>query len=338
MKKIKIAQVGIGHDHAFDTYKTIIKLSDYFEFVGFCVCEGEEERPTLERYDISKKMTLEEILNYPGLEAVAVECDDWNLSKYTIMCAEKGLHIHMDKPGGEDSDEFEKMLSIIKKNETVFQTGYMYRYNPVIISTFEKAKNGYYGDVYAVEAHMDCEHIAEKRDWLGRFKGGMMNYLGCHLLDVIVNIMGVPEEIIPMNMPTNIEGVTANDYGFAVLKYKNGISFAKTSAAEPGGYLRRQIVVCGSKGTCEIKPIEAFHDGKICTDFTETVSGRPWYEKQELQSVGGFDRYEKMMEDFAKYIRGEEVNPYTIEYEARLHRILLAACGYDIDYKSEIIL
>lgn len=45
-----------------------------------------------------------------------------------------------------------------------------------------------------------------------------------------------------------------------------------------------------------------------------------------------------MMEDFAKYIRGEKENPYTLEYEARLHRILLAACGYEIDYKKEIIL
>ena len=189
MERIKIAQVGIGHDHSIQTYTTLANQKDIFDFVGVCTCDGEDDRFNAERCNAVPRMSFDEILNYPGLEAVAIECDDWNLTKYSMLCAEKGLHIHMDKPGGEDQDEFEKMLSVVKKKGTVFQTGYMYRYNPVIASTMKKIKEGFYGDVYCVEAHMDCEHTLEKRKWLGNFKGGMMNFLGCHLLDLIVQII-----------------------------------------------------------------------------------------------------------------------------------------------------
>ena len=46
----------------------------------------------------------------------------------------------------------------------------------------------------------------------------------------------------------------------AVFKYKNGCSFAKTSATEGCGFLRRQLVISGSKGTIEINPIEWYYD------------------------------------------------------------------------------
>lgn len=338
MKKIKIAQVGIGHDHALDTYNRLVRQSDIFDFVGFCVCDGEEGRPNLKKYDLSKQMTFEELLNIPGLEAVAIECDDWNLTKYSHLCADAGLHIHMDKPGSEDCEEFERMLALVKKNNLVFQAGYMYRYNPVIMNTMKKIKDGVYGDIYAVEAQMSIEHTKEKREWLGHFKGGMMNFLGCHLVDVIFSIMGVPENIIPMNRATDASDVRAKDYGFAVFEYKNGISFAKSCANEIGGYNRRQIVVCGTKGTCEIKPIEIYCEGKITTEYIERQAGNSWHENEMKQKESGFDRYELMMSDFAAYIRGKKENPYTLEYEARLHRILIAACGYDVDFKAKICL
>ncbi len=42
-----------------------------------------------------------------------------------------------------------------------------------------------------------------------------------------------------------------------------------------------------------------------------------------------------MMLDFAAFIRGEKENPYTLEYEYQLQKMVLCACGEDIDYKSD---
>jgi hypothetical protein len=43
-----------------------------------------------------------------------------------------------------------------------------------------------------------------------------------------------------------------------------------------------------------------------------------------------------MMRSFAQMVLGEKENPWSYEYELQLYRIVLAACGVDIDYKKEI--
>lgn len=341
MKRLKIIQVGIGHDHAICTFRSMKKQDDLFDVLGVVVCDGEEERwenTEAEKYGI-KRFTLDEALAVGDLDAVAVECDDVNLTKYSMLFAERGVHIHMDKPGGTDQGDYERMLSVMKAKGLVFQTGYMYRYNPVIDKVLKRARNGELGEIYSVEAHMDCYHQPKKRAWLGAFPGGMMHYLGCHLVDLIVQFMGLPEEIIPMNIPTGFDGVEAADYGFAVFKYKNGVSFAKTVATEPGGFMRRQLVVCGKNETVELKPTEEYvpnSGGMMVTPMVSRTEKENWLEYASATVDVPFDRYDTMMRHFAECVAGERNNPYTYEYEARLHRLVLAACGVDIDYKAEI--
>jgi len=350
MKKIKIAQIGIGHDHATGSYPSIKSMPELFDVVGYCVVDGDEDYMDLvgtERFPENERMTLEEIIENPEIEAVVVESEEHQLVRYATMALEAGKHVQMDKPGGEDAEEFENMMRIAKEKNLVVHLGYMYRYNPNIIQLKKDIKEGKMGEIYAVETHMDCLHPKEKRDWLKRFRGGMMFFLGCHLLDLIVSIQGVPEEIIPFNCATGFDGVTANDYGMAVLRYKNGVSFAKTCAAEPGGFRRRQLVVCGEKGTVELKPLERYiryPEGRknLVSDVhkmsKEDAEKYGWDHPWDEYGHSPEDRYDHMMEAFGKMVLGEIENPYTYEYEVQLHRTVLAACGFDIDYKKEIIL
>ena len=204
MKKLKVIQVGIGHDHAFAPYSSFLRQSDVFDLIGIVLCDGEKERfgEAVEKYSAAPIITLEDALAIEDLDAVAVECEDFDLTRYTMIFAERGVHIHMDKPGGINQADYEKMLSVMKRKNLVFQTGYMYRFNPVIDETLKAIKNGEFGKIYSVEAHMDCLHNKEKREWLGAYPGGMMYYLGCHLIDLIVQIQGIPTEIIPLSCST----------------------------------------------------------------------------------------------------------------------------------------
>lgn len=51
-----------------------------------------------------------------------------------------------------------------------------------------------------------------------------------------------------------------------------------------------------------------------------------------------FDRMSEMLEDFGKFVLREKKNPYSYEYELKLHKLILACTGLDIDYKEETIL
>ena len=347
MKKIKIAQIGIGHDHASAILGSLLRLPDVFEVKGFCVCEGEEEQFEQRKggvYSRTTQLTLDEILNDPELDAVAVECNEVILTKYTLMAIEKGFHVHMDKPGSESADDFEKLVRNAKAKDLTFHLGYMYRYNPEVIKALEMVKSGKLGKIYSVETHMDCLHSAEKRQWLDTFPGGMLFFLGCHLIDLIVSIQGIPDEIIPLSVSTGLDGVTGKDCGMTVFQYPNGVSFAKTCAAEPGGFARRQLVICGEYGTLELNPLEKHVSTEV--DAPNQVTGVRLSIKEDAQKVGWkyqaqyqecepYNRYDNMMISFAAMVRGEKKNPYTYEYELKLHRILLKACGLNVDYKAD---
>ena len=333
MRKIKVIQIGIGHDHASMILDSMLKQSDIFEVAALGVPETEKSdfENKIEHYNkVIPVMTAEEALNIENLDAAVIETEEINLTKYAMLAVKKGLPIHMDKPGGLDMVSFEKLVNTAKKNQLIFHLGYMYRYNKAITEAIQKVKNGELGEIFCVEAHMDCLHNAEKRQWLARFPGGMTFFLGCHLIDLILRIMGEPDEIISMNQSTGIDGVTGEDYGFVLFKYKNGISFAKTCAEECGGFARRQLVICGSKGTLELRPLEGYDSkwdvftGVRCTMENE---GSDWSYTAPVINSKADNRYDEMMNSFAKMVCGEMTNPFDYDYELKLYKILLRSCG-----------
>lgn len=335
MKKIKIGQIGVGHDHAALIFSTLRQYPDVFDLVGYAIPEDDDDFVDAHRFEGARRMTVEELLAVDGLQAVTVETCERQLTKYAKLAADRGLAVHMDKPGGLLLPDFEELISTVKEKGIVFHTGYMYRYNPVVEKLRRQIAEGKLGEIHSVEAHMDCHHTDQKRQWLGQFPGGMMFFLGCHLIDLCIFLRGFPDEIVPYNAVTGVGGVTAEDYGFAVLKYKNGVSFVKTSAAEIGGFMRRQLVVCGSKGTVQLLPIEAFpENGRDLEHYTgvREVFDEPkgWGSDGERYDTPPFQRYGAMMRAFAAYVAGERENPFTPDYELKIYRALLAACGQKI--------
>ena len=328
MKRIKVAQIGTSeYSHGKSIWQRLLEHDDLFEVVGYAFPENEREKfpEHVKCFDGYREMTVEEILSDPEIEAVAVETEEISLTKYALMVAEAGKHLHMEKPGGTDLADFERLVSTLNERKLVFSTGYMYRFNPMVKAALEKIKNGELGEIYSVEAHMDCKHGVPLREWLNNFPGGMLFFLGCHLIDLIYRIQGEPEEVIPLNCSTGLEGVNTEDLGMVVFKYRNGVSFAKTCASEMGGFLRRQLVICGEKGTIEIKPLEVIVGDDLYTVSNEAYGvdwNKPWItEKSDM-----YDRYDDMIRNFAEMIRGKE-NPYSYDYELGLYRLILRACG-----------
>lgn len=333
MKPIKIVQIGTGHDHASSIYGSLAMNKDMFDLVGLCEPVEEYKNRPLENatYKDARLLTLDEVLAMDDLEAVAIETGKEYSTRYALMCAERGLHIHLDKPGTADYASYDKLLRIMEDKNLVFHLGYMYRYNPLIRSCFDMIKEGKLGEIYSVEAQMSVRHNPEKRQWLERYKGGMMYFLGCHLIDLVYTLQGEPLEVLPMNQNIGSDGVTSEDFGFCVLRYPHGTSFVKTSGAEYNGYDRRQLVISGTRGTIELRPLEYPIVGGLRTlgKLTyEDYSPNPWKaDFLELDS-GTYNRYEAMMHGFASYIRGEKPNPCNFDYERGLMRLLLRCCGY----------
>lgn len=332
MKKIRIAQIGTSrYSHGNEIFNAIKSLSDIFEVVGYALPEGEREKfpEKMSAFEKSREMTLDEILNDSTIDAVTVETEEKYLTKYSRLAAEHNKHIHMEKPGGTDLKDFEELTAAVKSKNTVLHIGYMYRYNPVIRRVIKAAQEGKYGKIISVDAQMSCIQTEDMRRWLKDLKGGMMFFLGCHLVDLVLRIKGSPSNVLPLNKSTRTGDVDSKDFGLAVLEYDTGASVVKTSAVEFGGFARRNLVITGDKKTVEIRPLEMYAESGYPNLFTEITeySSSEWGDTGIHSKSETYDRYLPMMKAFGKMAAGEIKNPFSLDYELELYKTILKCCA-----------
>ena len=327
MKKIKLGQIGIGHNHGEAKMKAARKFPELFEIVGFAE-ENErwiEKRGANKGYEGLPRMSVEEVI--AKSDAILVESDVWDLTKYAKMCVDAGKHIHMDKPASGTLEEYEYVLDTAKEKNLVVQLGYMYRYNPAVLECFEHIKNGDIGEIYSINAEMSTFHKPEYKKWLTNFGGGIMYILGSHLVDLIVYVLGEPKKITAFLKHSGLDGVDFEDNNLAVLEYDKALARIFVSSVEVNGFGRRQLVVSGSKGTVNICPLER----PMTMTYSDTTIADATYEDRKqiftFEDNTASGRYNEMMKDFYSYIMGIKQNPFSYEHDYLVQKVLSEIVG-----------
>ena len=324
---IKIGQIGIGHNHGEAKMLAVRKFPELFEVVGFAE-ENEEwikKRGNFKGYEGLKRYSVDELIE--KCDALLIETDVWNLTETAQKCIDAGKHIHMDKPGSGTLEEYKHLLDTAKAKNLVVQLAYMYRYNPAVQKCFELIKDGKLGEIYSINAEMSTSHPKDYKKWLTNFGGGIMYILGCHLIDLIVYILGKPDKITTFLKHTNLDGIDFADNNLAVFEYEKALARVFVSSVEVNGFGRRQLMVSGSKGTVNIYPLER----PITMTYSDTEIADATYDDRKIfipfEDNTANGRYDEMMKDFYAYIMGEKENPFTYEHEYAVQKVLDEVVG-----------
>lgn len=336
-EKLKIGQIGIGHNHGEAKMLAVRKRPDLFEVVGYAE-ENEEwitKRGGLAGYAGLARKSVEEIIDRS--DAVLIESDVWNLTNYAKMCVDAGKHIHMDKPASGTLEEFKALLDTAKAKRLVVQLAYMYRYNPAVQACLRHIADGDLGEIYSINAEMSTFHKPEYKKWLTNFGGGIMYILGSHLVDLVVYMLGEPKKITSFLQHTGMDGIDFADNNLAVLEYDKALARIFVSSVEVNGFGRRQLVVSGSKGTVNICPIER----PITMTYSDTrIADKTYEDRKTVETFAdntANGRYDDMMADFYAYIRGTKQNPFSYEHDYLVQKVLseivggVRFYGYNID-------
>ncbi|MBQ6823230.1 MAG: Gfo/Idh/MocA family oxidoreductase [Clostridia bacterium] len=319
---IKLGQIGIGHNHGSGKMKAARKFPELFEIVGYAE-ENErwiEKRGDSDCYRDLPRLSVEEVIEKS--DAILVESDVWDLTKYAKMCIDAGKHIHMDKPASGTLEEYKALLDTAEAKNRVVQLGYMYRYNPAVQDCLARIERGELGEIFSVNAEMSTFHSPEYKRWLTNFQGGIMYILGSHLVDLIVYILGKPQKVHSFLKHTGLDGIDFPDNNLAVLEYEKALARVFVSSVEVNGFGRRQLMVSGSKGTVNICPLER----PITMTWSDTAIADATYEDRKIlipfedHTAGG--RYDEMMQDFYAYIVGEKQNPFTYAHDYAVQEVL----------------
>lgn len=336
MEKIKVAQLGVYHEHAAGKFAALKKLPDIYEIVGYwnddTYCKTpRRELAGLGTYDGYKAMTLDEILNYPGLQAVTVEVPNNDLVPIAMKCMEKGLAMHMDKPAGEDLAAYKKLLDGCKAKNLPFQMGFMFRGNPAFQFCIKAVKGGLLGDVFEIQADMNHNYGGEEyQEYIGKFPGGIMYNLGCHLIDFVVSALGRPEKITPFMHPAPGYPTHVFNNCTAILEYANHAVVTLNACSKDAlPTHRRTMRIVGTNGTILFSPLERF-DGQMLEVSLELAKDAWNFPagKHILKFPAQNDRYSAQLKELASVIRGEKVIDYSYEHDYLVHEITLAASNY----------
>ena len=334
MGKIKIIQIGVCHEHAIGKFESLKKLPEIFDLIGYVdersFCKTPCLEPNLKRYEGYRSLTLDEALNWPGLEAVAVEVPNNDLVTVALQCAERGLPMHLDKPAGEDLALYKKLLDLCQAKNLPFQMGYMFRGNPAFQFCIRAVRQKLIGEVFEVVADMNhCYGGDSYFDYISKFPGGLMYVLGCHLIDFAAAALGRPDNVTSFlkSAPEDAAGGRTNC--MAVLEYPHALVSIRSCCKDIANTGGRSMKIAGTNGSIRFSPLERF-DGKGVE-----------VELRLKQDAGDFpagthtlvfppqrDRYEAQLTELAQMIRGEAVSPYSFEHDHLVHEITLAAAGY----------
>ena len=336
MEKLNIIQIGICHEHAVGKFASMKKRPDLFNILGYVDERDFCKTPRLTQffnenhYADYRKLTLDEALNYPGLEAVTVEVPNNDLVPVAIKCMEHNLPMHMDKPAGEDLALYKKLLDGCKAKKLPFQMGFMFRGNPAFQFCIRAIREKLIGEVFEIEADMNhCYGNEVYQEYIGKFPGGIMFNLGCHLIDFVAAAMGRPDNVTAFlkSAPGYPDEVRNNC--MTVLEYPHALVTLRSCSKDACNTGGRAMKIAGTKGTIKFSPVERF-DGRSVEIELTLSEDRGLFPKgvHTLRFPPQRDRYEVQLTELMQVIRGEAVPTYSYDHDYLVHEITLAAANY----------
>jgi predicted dehydrogenase len=261
------------------------------------------------------------MLDDDSITCIAIEgqvCDNLAFARDVI---EHGKHIWLDKPAGDDMAEFHKILAMAKDRDLLVQLGYMFRYNLGFQFIFDRIQDGSLGDIFFVRGRMSSNIPIDRRPGLGQYQGGILFELLCHLIDIIVAVLGRPDRVT--SFLRNDLGITPelSDNTMAVFEYENAMAAVESAAMEVSTSESRRFEVHGTRGSVILEPLEP-PGVRLCLseDMGSYVKG---CQMVDVGKPGG--RYDGGLAALVADIRVEKSPDRSLQHELIVQETVLRA-------------
>jgi len=323
--KLRFAQYGISHAHASGK-AAALKASDEVEFCG--VYEPDPEvRRTKGAADAYQGVrwfgTVSEMLDDDSIAAVAVEGAVAQNLGFAREALERGKHVWLDKPAGDDWTEFRSLIALARQKGLRVQVGYMFRYNAGFQFALDWARSGKFGDIFSVRTRMSTYADEAKRAELAVHPGGILFELLCHVIDIVVYLLGRPDRVTSFLRNELGTAPAFRDNTATVFEYAKAMAVLESSSLEVNAFPSRRLEVYGTRGSVILEPFEPQPQVRLCLDEDRDGYAKGW----QTAPVAARPRYVASLAALAADIRGEKQPDRSLDHELTVQETVLRAVG-----------
>ena len=330
IKQVKIAQYGTLHDHASGKTR-VMKESPDVDLVGIYepdeLAKQKRENNSLFQ-DLHWFTSPADILEDNSIQAVAVQGQVVDNLSFAEQALIHNKHIWLDKPAGDNLQHFRKILQIAKDRNLLVQLGYMFRYNAGFQFLLDWAKKGKLGNIFSVRARISSGNVNEEHweRWTsnGERKGGIVFILACHIIDIIVTLMGRPNRVTPFLRHDGSNFDWFKDNSMVVFEYDKGQAVLESTALEISSGSSRRIEVYGTKGSIIMEPLEPPRL-RLCLDADRSGYQKGW----QTVEIENRPRYVESLQAFVADIRGQKTPDRSLDHEYIVQETVLRASGLE---------
>jgi predicted dehydrogenase len=328
---LKLAMLGMWHTHADGIVRQVAEHPQEFTLVGFHDPDPQvvanrrtKWAPLIPNFRVFDRP--EQLLREP-LDGVVVEGRVFENLKLARLALESGLPVMLEKPAGDNLDEYRRLIDLAQRKHRHLQMIYLFRYMSAVVEMLGRARKGELGRIYEFRARLPKDLSSYQRfvEELRPYKGGMFFEMAGHVIDMMVALLGQPKEVTSFlaHHHTQPPG-TYVDNGIAVFTFAHAFGMIEVPALEVAPHARR-IEVYGTEGACAIPHLGSGHlANKNIQPLEVYRAGDADWQRLDLpvQTLQIRD-----LREFAACIAGKKEPDYSLEHDRIVQETLLRACG-----------
>ena len=298
---IKIAVVGtgaIGRHHL-----VAITESKDCELCAICDLNQVVLSELAIQYCVPVFTDYREIVKGVVVDAVILNLPHWLHCEASIFFLEHGVHVLVEKPMANSTEECDKMILAAQKANKKLAVGHVQRYFMANRKVKEIYQSGRLGELVMFNEMRSVNYFdANRPKWFlnKSLAGGgiVMNY-GAHALDKLLYILDEKPNFVTSSYGNRLNDEDIEGHAQFVVRFNNGVSASITFSGY--GFVGYESTYIFTKGAIKV------------VDTTELWMnlGNGW-EKIEVLEDG--KHMEKQIREFCNYINGEKSEIVTAEY------------------------
>jgi predicted dehydrogenase len=327
---VRLGMLGMWHVHADGIVRQVVAHPDEFRLVGFYDSDPEVVAARRRRWGPTvpdfRVFDRPEILLSEPLDGVVVEGQVFENLRLARLALESGRSLMLEKPAGENLDEFRRLIDLAERMHKHVQMIYLFRYMSAVLELLRRVRRDELGRIYEFRARLPKDLPSYDRyvSELGRYRGGIFFEMAGHVIDLMVAVLGRPTSITPFLAHHHTEPGTFVDDGVAVFGFPHAWALIEVPALEVAPYSRR-IEVYGTRGACviphlgsghlankDVQPIELYREGEADWHRIDLPA-------RTLQIAD--------LREFAACIAGKKSPDYSMEHDLHVQEALLRSCG-----------